>query len=245
LASDSLLAGDHQKAPIAFKMSTRTDSLSRQELAAASSIERIAAAFFGRAGFDALKADAFKIAIPFLLDIDALERDALAVCEAKEEAKKQKRKFNETAESRRTEQLLAVAAMLGADDIAEMKKKAEVDVLALMKEAAQTHNASKLRSIADVLDMPGKEHHDPLRAYLLSVKHRPGTKTAQEVQAAIKTQYRFADGRIPPTAYHVARVARELGVQLAKLKPGAPRGTYRKSVHRARKQICTIPGECC
>lgn len=217
-------------------MSTRTDSLSRQELADASPLGRIAAVFFGRAGFHALKADAFRIAIPFLLDYDALERDALAIFAARDEAESGKKKFNETPEIMRTEQLYFVASSLGSDRIAEMKKEAELGILALMKEAAKTGDVSKLRSIADVLALVGKEqHHDPLRAYLLSLKNRPGTKTAQQVQAAIQKQCRQDPYGAVPTLYHIARVAKELGVQLAKGKPGAPQGIKRKSVRRARK----------
>lgn len=217
-------------------MSTRTDSLSRQELAAASPLECIAATFFGRAGFDAHNADAFRIAIPFLLDIDALERDALAISEAREKAESGKKNFDETMEIKRTEQLYTIAATLGIDRIAEMKKEAELGLLVLMKEAAKTGDVSKLKSIVDVMAMVGTaQHHDPLRAYLLSLKSRPGTQTAQQVQTAIKKQYRFEDGRIVPSVNHIARVAKELGVQLAKGKSGAPRGIKRKSGKRARK----------
>lgn len=207
-------------------MSTPSDSLSRKALAAASPLGQVAAAFFGREGLAAFEAGAFEIAVPFMLgNVAELERKALAVAEAK-----QKAQFKETPETRATERLYFVAALLGDTALAEMKRKAEAALLAVMEEAAQKRDGDRLRQLAAVIELVSKPWHAPLRAFLLSLKHRhtAKAKTAKQVSEALVKLYNYADGGLLPTLKNIREVAAEVGYKLATGKRGAPKGKPHK-----------------
>ena len=121
------------------------------------------------------------------------------------------------------------------------KTEATEELIEIMEEAARNCDGAKLRLLAEAVEQCKLcNAHDPLRAYLLTMKEmhfgpkivfpaRTPPKTAQEVQDDIKSCYP-RNGL--PSLKNIHEVARELFVTLAKAKSGAPPGAPRKSPRR-------------
>lgn len=126
-------------------------------------------------------------------------------------------------------------------------KWANAKMAALAVEAAQTHDATRLRLLADRLEQFSL-YHDPLRCLLLFSKSptllflkagkcigdapAPAPQSAEAWQDVLRDHY--PKGEVP-TLKNIREVAKELGVEILKEKRGAPKGVPRKAQHRAQR----------
>jgi hypothetical protein len=119
----------------------------------------------------------------------------------------------------------------------KQRRIAKAMLVALMEEAAQTNDGTKLRLLANwVEERKYSKEHDPLRFVLLMMicgdESDKSPKTAEQIQDLLQEKY--PPGKMP-TLKNIREVAAKIGVTLLKAKVGAPKGVSRKPVHRAKR----------
>ena len=262
-------------------MSTPANTLTRRELAAASRQERALATIYGRdglipfaprkcimprlntvqsrgaSGISALKVMPELQAIYTLANTAEVRRKSIA-----HDAAKRKPGFKETEETIANEACakwgftftVAHEWLYGSRGVAQLKQWSQGKLVRLMTDAAHTGDVSKLRRIADVLELLAQgpcRPHDPLRRLLVKLrweKETPTTaaeklehaltfggapkekpaQTLKQIQEFITPFYSDKVNEKVPDLETIRRVCGEVGYAYAQEKRGAKPGQTHK-----------------